>query len=32
MAHIQDFGCKIGGARKDTWKREGLRVAFGARG
>ena len=27
MAQIQDFGCKIGGARKDTWKREGLSVA-----
>lgn len=27
MSQIQDFGCKIGGARKDIWKREGLRVA-----
>ena len=27
MAQINDFGRKIGGARKDTWKREGLKVA-----
>lgn len=26
MAQINDFGRKIGGARKDTWKREGLKV------